>query len=88
VSRRRPTADPHRPSNPQLALEELCVKLGYCLPPTAQDAIVNDLPVDADAFVDAVLTAEGLDPTLSTKRERNRMIEIVTRLVYNDSEPT
>jgi hypothetical protein len=85
MSRRRPTPNPHRPSGPELALEELCVKFGYCLPPAEQQAILDNLPADADAFIDAVVTAEGLDPNLMTKQERGPMVEIVTRrLVYND----
>jgi hypothetical protein len=86
MSRRRPTTNPYRPSNPELALGELCVKLGYCLPPSEQEAILNNLPADADAFVDAVVIAEGLDPTWMTKQERRPMLEIVARLVYNDGE--
>lgn len=84
MSRRRPTLNAHRPSDPELALEELCVKLGYCLPPSEQQAILDNLPADADAFVDAVVAAEGRDPGLMTKQERRPMVEIVTRLVYND----
>ena len=71
-----------RPGSPvEAALEELCVKLGYCLPPSEQDAILSDPPADADAFVDAVLTAEGLDPGSITRPQRSRMIEIVTKFL-------
>ena len=86
MSRRRPSTDPSRPSNPQLALDELCVKLGYCIPPHEQQAILDAVPADADAFVDAVVRAEGLDPERMTKDERRPMVEIVTRLVYSQTE--
>jgi hypothetical protein len=68
-----------------LALQELCVKFGYCLSPEDQQAILASSPVDADAFVDAVLTAEGRDPNLITKQERRPMVEAATRLAYGDS---
>jgi hypothetical protein len=44
-------------------LEELCVDLGFCLPPSAQSEIVSDPPIDVDAFVDAVICAEGFEPS-------------------------
>ena len=61
------------------------MKLGYCLPPHEQEAILDNPPPDADAFVDAVLVAEGRDPDLITKQERRPMIEIVTKFVFRDS---
>ena len=67
-----------------MALEELCVKFGYCLSPDDQQGILNSSPIDADAFVDAVLTAEGRNPSLVTKQERRPMVETVTRLAYGD----
>jgi hypothetical protein len=45
---------------------------------TDQDAIFENPPVDADAFVDAVL-AEGGQPDRITKAERRPTPEIVTR---------
>ena len=57
------------------------MKLGYCLPPSEQDAILSAPPTDADAFVDAVLVAEGLDPDSITKPQRSRMIEIVAKFL-------
>lgn len=86
MSRRHPGVNRKRPSGAELALGELCVKLGYCLPANEQDAILSKPPLDADAFVDAVLIAEGRDPYLISKLERRPMVEIATRLVYNDSE--
>lgn len=44
-------------------LHELCVELGFCLPPTEQDAILADPPLDVDLFAERVLRAEGLDPS-------------------------
>ena len=75
---------PPSPSGAERALEQLCVKLGYCLPPHEQEAILTDLPSDAEAFVDAVLVAEGRDPALITKQERRPMVEIAAKLAYPD----
>ncbi|MFD7702901.1 hypothetical protein [Streptomyces caelestis] len=43
-------------------LHELCVDLGFCLPPHEQRRLREAPPADADGFTDAVFTAEGLDP--------------------------
>lgn len=43
-------------------LYELCVVLGFCLPPDAQARLRESPPTDVDAFTDAVIRAEGLDP--------------------------
>jgi len=43
-------------------LDELCVDLGFCLPPDGQAQLMNNPPADIDAFTDAVIRAEGLDP--------------------------
>lgn len=42
-------------------LYELCVDLGFCLPPDAYEALVDNPPGDALAFARAVFAAEGLD---------------------------
>jgi hypothetical protein len=43
-------------------LYELCVKLGFCLPPTDQWRLEQEPPVEIDLFADAVFIAEGMDP--------------------------
>lgn len=59
-------------SNPATRLEalldQLCADYGYCLPPGRQAEILMQPPQDVDAFVDAVLEAEGLDPSVSDRR--------------------
>ena len=46
----------------QPLLDELCVDLGFCLPPADQANLRQAPPVDVDQFTDAVLVAEGLPP--------------------------
>jgi len=43
-------------------LYELCVVLGFCLPPDEQARLRESPPTDVDTFTDAVIRAEGLDP--------------------------
>lgn len=43
-------------------LYELCVDLGFCLPPQEQQRLQEAPPGDADGFTDAVFRAEGMHP--------------------------
>ena len=43
-------------------LRNLCVDLGFCLPPRAVSHLQNSPPEDIVSFTDAVFIAEGLDP--------------------------
>jgi len=43
-------------------LHELCVDLGFCLPPDDQLRLLEAPPDDVDEFTDAVMVAEGLEP--------------------------
>jgi len=58
-------------------LNDLCVRLGYCLPPDAQQRIVSDPPTSVDAFTDAVVEAEGLDPVLMATEQRQQVRRMV-----------
>jgi hypothetical protein len=52
----------------ELLLEQLCVELGFCLPPDEQIRLVSSPPSSVRAFTDAVFLAEGLDPQLANAR--------------------
>ncbi|MGX7669118.1 hypothetical protein [Plantactinospora sp. DSM 117369] len=41
-------------------LYELCVKLGFCLPPAESRQLCESPPRDVDSFTDAVFEAEGM----------------------------
>jgi hypothetical protein len=43
-------------------LYDLCVDWGFCLPPSAQEAIVEKIDWNADEFACKVLEAEGMNP--------------------------
>jgi len=88
MSRRRPTNKPRRESRAELALAELCSRLGYCIPPEERESILRNPPPDADAFVDAVLIAEGRPLDIVLKGERRPMLDIVNRwAVYGGHGP-
>jgi hypothetical protein len=73
-----------RASCAESALSELCIRLGYCIDPESEDAILANAPADADTFVDAVLVAEGRDPSLVLKEERRVLLQVVTDWVYDE----
>jgi hypothetical protein len=60
-------------------LYDLCVDLGFCLPPADNARICASESWDADAFVAEVFRIEGMDPNehLALKRQmRNRFVEM------------
>jgi hypothetical protein len=59
-----------REAEVQQLLDDLCVKLGFCLPPTEQRRLRESPPLDADSFTDAVVEAEKMDPRLHEQLRR------------------
>jgi hypothetical protein len=43
-------------------LDDLCVKLRFCLAGETYDRLVDDPPTDPAAFAEAVMSADGGDP--------------------------
>ena len=62
-------------------LSKLCVDLGFCLPPLAQERLARDPPTDVRAFTDAVFSAEGLDPD-TADRHLYRQVRDVVALAF------
>jgi hypothetical protein len=56
------------PGELRALLEDLCVRLGFCLPPDARSRIEANPPADADHCAMTVFTAEGLDPSSPENR--------------------
>ncbi|GAA2568031.1 MULTISPECIES: hypothetical protein [Streptomyces] len=83
-------------------LHELCVDLGFCLPPQERHRPQEEPPADADGPTDAVFEAEGTDPGLDERlrqqvRERadrqvrysgNRSGTFLTRIIPSTGEVT
>ena len=42
-------------------LDELCIDLGFCLPPADAERLAKDHPLNAREFADAIYRAEGMD---------------------------
>jgi hypothetical protein len=69
------------------ALDELCVRYGYCLVGEKAEALLANVPDDPDGFVDAVLIAEGHpNPALLDKHERHELCEVVRDWLYDDGK--
>ena len=49
-------------SEVQALLYNLCVELGFCLPPKESDRLLETPPEDVNAFTEAVFLAEGMNP--------------------------
>ena len=65
-------------SDVQRLLNELCIGLGFCLPPDEQRRLCESPPHDVDSFTDAVFLAEGMgDMSYTNLREQVR--EVVDR---------
>ena len=60
-------------------LSELCVRYGYCLSPDAQNTLLAKPPPEPDAFIDAVLRAEGRDPMLLDTNELRELTEVARK---------
>ncbi len=62
------------PAEARTLLGDLCVKLGFCLPPLEIERLATSPPEDSDEFTEAVLVAEGYgvpsqDPVVDQARE-------------------
>ena len=54
-----------RPTKVQWLLDDLCSRLGLCLRPDERARLeqeAQEAPADIEAFADAILAAEGIDP--------------------------
>jgi hypothetical protein len=70
---------PCRPSPQQIraVLSELCVRLGYCLPPSEYEAVESDPPTNPLAFAELAVTLEGVGELDADAFER--VLEIVVK---------
>lgn len=66
-------------------LDDLCVHVGFCLPPADQLRLQDSVPSDPDAFTDAVFRAEGLDPS-TADRHLYRQARTMVRHAFHRAE--
>jgi len=63
-------------------LNDLCLELGFCLPPDEVERLASAPPTDVLAFTDAVFSAEGLSTEavdLHLYRQVRNMVETAFR---------
>ena len=60
----------------------LCVELGFCFHGETYDRLVDTPPADAAAFTDAVLIAQGLEPT--SNRRLYDQVQFRVAQVFDD----
>ena len=73
-------------SRVEALLIDLCVVYGYCLPSEAQEELLANPPDNPETFVDAVVVAEGLDPTALDKRSRDQLADLVRDWLFDNGE--
>ena len=67
-------------------LTELCSDLGFCLSLEARMRLTSELPLDVEAFTDAVILEEGLDPNSGISLHLLRDIRSRVAKHYADAE--
>ena len=72
------------PRDVDALLDELCVGSGFCLPPDARARLRDAPPPGTDAFTDAVLVAEGLDPLLDKDLRRGVRAMVARHFAHGD----
>lgn len=60
-------------------LDELCVKLGFCLDADDKMALIESPPATVDAFTDEVIKREGLDPVTYDSAIRRQVKAVVAQ---------
>ncbi|WP_089154903.1 hypothetical protein [Micromonospora sp. NBS 11-29] len=67
-----------RESEVRRLLDELCIKLGFCLSPAENQRLRQSPPGEVDSFTDAVFEAEGISEVGHTDLRR-QVRDIVAR---------
>ena len=57
--------EPLTPHQVRCLLDELCIDLGFCLPPADIARLMDEHPLDARKFADEVYRIEGMEPGTS-----------------------
>ena len=78
--------NPMHPVRVEAMLYELCVRLGFCLPPEEHERIKAQPPLDAEGFTDAVFIAEKMDSQRNLHLRR-QVRDVVARH-FEDAERT
>jgi hypothetical protein len=60
-------------------LNDLCVKLGFCLSSEAHERVMTNTPQELASFVDAIFKEEGLDPEIANKRLKRLVRDMILK---------
>jgi len=74
------------PARVETLLAELCVVLGFCLPPEAVARLKSNPPTDVEQFTDAVIRSEGLDPYADIPLHLRRVVRDKVRSHFEAAE--
>ena len=64
-------------------LDNLCMTLGFCLPPDVYSQLTAAPPTNVDDFTAAVFVAEGLDP-VTAERHLYREVRALVADAFNE----
>jgi hypothetical protein len=78
-------SSPKSPQQIESLLQELGRALGFRFSSEAQTRLISEPPADADAFTDAVLREQGLDPGVDIPSLRRVAHRIVSRYLMEDT---
>jgi hypothetical protein len=68
----------------EAALLELCANYGYCGASQKAVEFLATTADDPDAWVDAVLAAEGIEPPLADKEARRQVRKVICDWVFDE----
>ena len=66
-------------------LDQLCVQLGFCLPPEDAQRLASDPPTEVRAFTDALFSAEGFSPETADRHLYRRVRDMIAS-AFRESE--
>ena len=70
------------PREADILLDDLCIRLGFCLPPLDRTQLRDCPPPDPRSFTDAVFRAEGLDPSTADLHLYRQVKARITRAFF------
>ena len=74
------------PAEVESLLSKLCIDLGFCLAPEAENRLREKPPTDVNTFTDAVFVAEGLDPQHADRNLYRQVLEVVGTAFENHDD--
>jgi len=67
-------------------LNDLCVKLGFCLPMEGRNRILDDPPEYLDEFVDLIYEFEGLNPETADLHVKRMIRDMIIKAHHQTSQ--